>query len=203
MKLEDMIKNEEQEKVDNQTFELMKKFQYEKRKKKCLDKLLKSRDKQDEKNRQQVEFENQIKNLREDAKNEVEEKRKKLKNKLLEIRRRAQRKNKLIEQKIQKVRGAMASDLMKANKKGDWRKCKEARKSKDKTNEYCNNNFSDSFIKNQECKDPENFCYVCCENEYGNMYLKKRDNCYNMCDSLAKKDLSNGEWVWNPKLVKV
>jgi len=82
MKLEDMIKNEEQEKVDNQTFELMKKFQYEKRKKKCLDKLLKSRDKQDEKNRQQVEFENQIKNLREDAKNEVEEKRKKLKKKI-------------------------------------------------------------------------------------------------------------------------
>jgi len=97
----------------------------------------------------------------------------------------------------------MASDLMKANKQGSWKKCKNARKSKEKTEEYCNNNFSTNFIKNQECRNPENFCYICCENEYGNMYLKKRDKCYNMCDNFSKKDLNSGDWVWNSNLVKI
>jgi len=95
----------------------------------------------------------------------------------------------------------MAGELMQANKLGDWRTCKKARTDKKGMLGYCNVNFTDDFSKNAECKDPENFCYVCCENEYGNMYLQRRDKCYTMCDELAKKDLNNGEWVWNDDIV--
>jgi len=95
----------------------------------------------------------------------------------------------------------MANTLIKANKNGDWKICKKARNDKDQVNEYCNSNFVDNFIKNKECKEPENFCYVCCENEFGNMFLKKRDLCYAMCDHLASKDLDNGEWVWNNNIL--
>jgi len=97
-----------------------------KRKKRdVLKKLLKTRDRIDEKNKETADYQNQIIRLKEDAKIEVEKKRTQLKNKLLDIRRKAQRKNKLIEQKIQKVRGEMASDLMKANKQGSWKKMQE------------------------------------------------------------------------------
>jgi len=74
LNLEEMIRKEEQEKVDNQTHELMKKFQYEKKKKRCLEKLLKTRDRIDEKNKETADYQNQIIRLKEDAKIEVEKK---------------------------------------------------------------------------------------------------------------------------------
>ena len=200
--LEDLIKKEEQEKVENTTNDLMTKFKYEKHKKKCLEKVLKSKEVEDAKNREGKEVENQIEKLKEDAVVQVKNKRTQLRKKILEIRKKAQRKNRVIEQQIQKVRGSMAADLLKANKSGDWRRCKKARNDKKLVYEYCNTNFIDNFTRNSDCKDSENFCYVCCENEYGNMYIKKRDKCYGVCDQLSKKDLSNGEWVWNPELKK-
>jgi hypothetical protein len=90
----------------------------------------------------------------------------------------------------------MAKSLMNANRFGDWKLCRDARGHKAKIVKYCDANFIDNFVKNQQCKDPEDFCYVCCENEYGNMYIKQRDKCYDMCDALSKKDLSSGEWKW-------
>jgi len=96
----------------------------------------------------------------------------------------------------------MASELMLANKIGDWKVCKKARTSKKQLVDYCNANFVDDFSKNAECRDPENFCYICCENEYGNMYLKRRDQCYEMCDHLSKKDTANGDWVWHEDILQ-
>ncbi len=127
LNLEDLIKKEEQAKVESTTQELMQKYKYEKRKKRCLQKLLKSKEEEDFKNREIKEVANQIQKLKQDAVSQVQKKRNELRKKILEIRRKAQRKNRLLEQKIQKVRGAMAADLMKANKVGDWRKCQKAR----------------------------------------------------------------------------
>jgi len=41
----------------------------------------------------------------------------------------------------------MASDIVSANKNGDWKICKNSRKDKDKVNEYCNANFIDNYFK--------------------------------------------------------
>jgi len=182
--------------VDTTTHDLMVKMKYEQKKKKCLEKVLKSKEDEDAKNREVKEVKNQIEKLKQDAVVQVKKKRNQLRKKILEIRKKAQRKNRLIEQRIQKIRGSMAADLMKANKLGDWRKCKRARDDKKLIFDYCNGNFSDNYIKNNDCKDHDNFCYVCCENEYGNMYIKKRDMCYGVCDELSKKDLNNGHWHW-------
>jgi len=96
----------------------------------------------------------------------------------------------------------MAKSLIKANKYGDWKVCKSSRVSKAKVDSYCNANFLEDYVKNNQCKDMEDFCYICCENEYGNMYIKQRDICYDMCDAMAKRDLSNGEWRWKYDLNK-
>jgi len=162
VKLEDLIKKEETEKFENETKNLIAKFKHEKKKKKCLEKILKSREKEDAKVREEMEIKHEIQRLKQEALKVVKKKRKTLKKKILEIKKKMQRKNRLIEQQIQRVRDA----------------------------------------KNMDCRDPENFCYVCCENEYGNMYLKMRDTCYNMCDNLAQKDLSGGDWVWKSDLLR-
>jgi len=202
VKLEDLIKKEETEKFENETKNLIAKFKHEKKKKKCLKKILKSREKEDAKVREEMEIKHEIQRLKQEALKVVKKKRKTLKKKILEIKKKMQRKNRLIEQQIQRVRGSMANELIQANKQGSWKVCKESRVNKKKMVDYCNVNFVDDYAKNMDCRDPENFCYVCCENEYGNMYLKMRDTCYNMCDNLAQKDLSGGDWVWKSDLLR-
>jgi len=201
MKLEDLIKQEQEEKFNDETKVLIQKFKHEKRKKKCLENILKKREEQDAKVREQMEIKHEIRKLKQDAAIVVQKKRKNLKKKIEEMRKRIQRRNRLIEQKIQKVRGSMANELMQANRLGDWKVCKKSRTTKQGLYSYCDTNFIDDYAKNAECKDPENFCYICCENEYGNMYLKKRDQCYEMCDHLSKKDTENGEWVWHDDIL--
>jgi hypothetical protein len=202
VKLEDLIKKEETEKFENETKNLIAKFKHEKKKKKCLEKILKSREKEDAKVREEIEIKHEIQRLKKEALKVVKKKRKTLKKKILEIKKKMQRKNRLIEQQIQKVRGSMANELIQANKQGSWKVCKESRSCKKKMVDYCNVNFVDDYAKNMDCRDPENFCYVCCENEYGNMFLKMRDTCYNMCDGLSQKDLNGGEWVWKADLMR-
>jgi hypothetical protein len=73
---------------------------------------------------------------------------------------------------------------------------------------YCNLNYVDDFIRNSDCKTNENFCYMCCENEFGNMFIDRRESCYNMCDlnekkiPKAAKPNGNGPWLWTPKTEK-
>jgi|LauGreDrversion4_2_1035121.scaffolds.fasta_scaffold654798_2 hypothetical protein len=47
---------------------------------------------------------------------------------------------------------------------------------------YCQENFVDDRFRFDECRSPDNFCYVCCENEFGDLHILERDSCYNKCD---------------------
>jgi len=118
-RLEELVKNEQIEKLENETKNLITKFKHERKKNKCLQRLLKEREEENEKNRESMEIENEVKKLKESAVTEVKKKRKILKNKLIKIKNKILRKNRFIEQQIQKIRGEMANTLIKANKK--WR----------------------------------------------------------------------------------
>jgi hypothetical protein len=202
LQLEEMIKREQTAKLKKTTKALMKKFRYEKKKKACLQKILKQREDEDQKTREKMEIQTEIKKLKAQAIRQVRKKRMDLKAKLQDIKRKVLRKNRMIEQRIQRIRGSMTSELIIANKMGDWRICKAARCNKNKLVDYCNANFVDNYNKNLECRDPENFCYVCCENEYGSMYLPRRDRCYTMCDELSKTDFNGGDWIWYDDITK-
>jgi len=168
----------------------------EKKKRDCLEKALKERDKEDERNRKSKEAENEINKIKLDVKKQVDMKRDDLKKRIEAIKKKHRRKRRILKQQLQKIRGQMAKSLIKANKFGEWRLCKNARGNKGKVAKYCDTNFIDNFAQNKQCKDPEDFCYICCENEYGNMYIKQRDTCYEMCDNMSKRDLANGVWKW-------
>jgi len=42
---------------------------------------------------------------------------------------------------------------------------------------YCILNFTD-FDEIESCKDPNNFCHTCCDNEFGVIKVAQRSNCY-------------------------
>lgn len=194
--MEQLIQKEEKQRYDKEERFLVNVIKKEKKKRDCLDKAFKSRELEDERNRKAKEAANTINRIKVDAAKQVEKKRVTLKAKIQIIKKKARRRRRLLESQLQKVRGQMAKSLMNANRYGDWKLCQAARGIKEKIVKYCNANFIDNFVKNQQCKDPEDFCYVCCENEYGNMYIKQRDMCYDMCDARAKKDQNSGEWTW-------
>jgi len=38
----------------------------------------------------------------------------------------------------------------------------------------------------------EDFCYICCENEFGKMHQDKREKCYTMCDNYSLSNIGGG-----------
>jgi len=140
--------------------------------------------------------EEQIQKIKEEARKEVEEKREALRKKIADIKARAARRKRIIEQDIDVIRSKMTQGLIDANKKGDENNCRNAYGDKEKIESYCNKNAYDDIYKNAECKEPLSFCYVCCDTEFGNMQIIKKDHCNAMCDDLARKDLDKGEYLW-------
>ena len=77
----------------------------------------------------------------------------------------------------------MAEKLGKAAKLGQIEKCFiPSSETQVLAIKYCELNFSTDYEKFKDCKIDENFCYVCCENEFGDLHVVERDKCYNKCD---------------------
>jgi len=57
-----------------------------------------------------------------------------------------------------------------------------------------------------DCKNPNQYCYICCENEFGETHADEREKCFEKCAGLnseSSDDKSQGNWVWVPRLNKV
>ncbi len=195
--LEDLIKNEEVQKGKNENDELTQQVKQEKKKQKLLSVALEARENDFAKLRIKKDTKMQIDNVKKEAKVDIKFKRAVLKKKIDEIRKKYKRKNRLLQQQVQLIRSEMAEQILNANKYGQSERCKARRNDVVKIKEYCDHAFSEDFSKNKDCKDPQSFCYSCCEHEFGGMYINQRDNCQNMCDQLSEEELNNGDWVWS------
>jgi len=133
------------------------------------------------------EAENEIGELKSELKMEIEMKRDQMKRKITEMRKKSRRRKALMQSKMNKIRTQMAHDIMMANKEGDIKFCKKGKKDLKERETYCNTNFIDNFVLNYDCKNDENFCYMCCENEFGSNFQLERNGCYDMCDGKAPK----------------
>jgi len=126
-----------------------------------------------------------------------------IKEKLMAMRRKNERKKNVLKQKLLQVRSEMAENIQKATKKGSRETCRISRRNKDKINFYCDNNFSNRYSELLDCKEPSSFCYICCENEFGDVYIAERDQCYTMCDKkveLVKRVKKHERWQLDPKI---
>jgi len=201
-KIENLIEHEEQDREHREFKVLAKRIQKEKQKKKCTDKAMKKRQIDTQILEDRREAANEENEVKEEMKLEVDMKRREIKRKIANMRQRAKRRKAQMETELQKIRTQMAKDLMLANKDGDMRLCQQGKKSPGKRGDYCDANFVDDYLKNYDCKDGENFCYMCCESEFGNNFIDKRNECYDMCDGKQPKQAVRRDIPFFPETVK-
>jgi hypothetical protein len=194
--IEKMLQRELQLKAELESKQLLDLKKREQRKKECLEKAIKTREIMNKNLLEKIHRQQKINAIKLSTKKEVQNQRTKLKEKLMEIRNKYKRRKRLIEQDINVIRAEMTKDIMVSNRVGDMLICKNSMSDTKKIKYYCNKEFVDDFIKNEECKSKSSFCYVCCENEFGGMVMDKRAICYKMCDMIVKDTLDDGDFYW-------
>lgn len=199
--IDELLQKEEYEREEAETRELRMQLESEKKKDECLIKSIKEKQLEDQFNLTKTQQDKEINEMREQAKQQILQKRKQVKLKILQMRKRAERKKKILSGQIQQLRTQVAGDLNTWNKQGNMDNCfKPAPGENDKKRvmKYCNSNFIDSApTKFNECLNETTFCYICCENEFGDMHVKERDRCYDKCDESPKAEKPNpGSWQW-------
>ncbi len=127
-----------------------------------------------------------ISNIRKAAVKEVQVRRNNLKKIIEDMRKKQKRKTNGLSQKLQALRYNMAQEMGKAYKKGNNGNCDKigfGNESKEKIQlrkNYCVANYSEDYVRYQDCLEGDDFCHMCCDNEFGEFYVGDRQNCYNI-----------------------
>jgi hypothetical protein len=183
VKLEELIEREEEAKEDSETQVLETEIQAEKKKAECLNKVIKEKEMENQLNVSKARAEESIHKIQEQTKKEIAKKRLEIKKRIQEMRKKQERKKATLKGEIMSIRTTIAKKINKLSKNGNADNCLTSQTDIHRQS-YCGANFVDSYIKYQDCLTEANFCYVCCENEFGDFHISERDKCYASCDSL-------------------
>lgn len=205
LNLEAMIRKEEAEREQMEEKLMISQIEEEKKKSDCLMKAIKERELENQYNLKAKEAEDEVSSIKETASQQVLIRRSQLKNQILAMRKKAQRRKAKLAQELLSVRTVMADTMGKAYKAGDTSKCENALKSDNDRATYCQITFSDDYSKLTDCKENDDFCSMCCENEWGDMHINERQQCFK---SLCKNARGSGNgpnvgvggikgrWIW-------
>lgn len=192
--VEELIRREEMIRTQERIKSKMEEYKHEEKKKEKLEEALDQQSASQETLVNEIKKKQSILEIKKEAEKDVEERRNLLKKKLQKIRTLADRRTRLIQNKINIVRNKMTKDIVEATKNGDQKICKTAWGNETLMNKYCDDNVIDDLNKNIECKLNDNFCYSCCDNEFGKANLTGKEECYNLC--LSKENIK-GQWEKN------
>lgn len=186
LKMEELLEKEEEEKEHQEQQALIKQMNAEKEKNECLMRSIKEKQIEDQYNMSKVNAEKAIERIKEEAKNQIMIKRAQMKQKIETMRKKNERKKAAMKSEIISLRTVMADKVQKIHKMGDIKNCfvpdLSNNEHKKKIEEYCSINYADNYGKFSECKS-ENFCYTCCESEFGEINMIQREQCYGKCDN--------------------
>lgn len=204
--LEAMIKEEEFQREQEEQTELVQKVEEERKKSDMLMKAIKEKQLENQFNIRAEETKQDIDNVKKEVVDTVTIKRKELKQKIMDMRKKAQRKKDEIASELQTVRISMSKTMTNAYKIGNGEKCKQGRTDEKIRLTYCTANFMTDINLFANCKDSNDFCLVCCDHEFGEMYPEKRQSCYaDNCEPVviappeSVVKMETGEWVWVKK----
>lgn len=86
------------------------------------------------------------------------------------------------------IRIKIAAETLESYGKGDASLCyKSENLTREKMDEYCDLKFNDDIQQNQNCKVfpliqiDKDFCYLCCQKEFGLMRVSERKSCFDSC----------------------
>jgi hypothetical protein len=179
MRLEDLLEKEEESREENESQTLEQQIQQEKKKEECLLKAIKEKEIENQYNIAKAQAEHAIQQITKNTQTQISKQRGSIARKIIEMRQKQKRKKAQLKNEIMSIRTQIAERLQKINKIGDASKCTKF----DKKEEYCNTHFSDNYLKFQDCTKKDSFCYICCENEFGDLHVLQRDQCYSSCDN--------------------
>jgi len=212
--LEERIKKEEEEKYKIEHDEMQEEIDEEKRKEECLLKAIRERELEDQYNVKLINAKKDIEKIKEGVKQSILVRRNYLKTFIGKMKKRAERMRNKQRQQLQTVRYQIASDMNNLYHSGDMEKCRVAIQSQLNRDTYCGIHFTEDIVKFTECKtEEEDFCYLCCETEFGDLHVDRRHECYDkLCTRRKHEDKdknfvlgerSNGRWVWAGEVRKV
>jgi len=176
----------------------------EKEKEACMHSSIQEKDLDGEALIEKRSAQQEIQEIKQEVVKSVQLKRGKMKKLIEQMRAKARVRKSALESELNALRQKMASEMLKSQKEGSVENCKAGRTNVDERLKYCDKTFIDGYIRNGDCKKEDNFCYMCCENEFGNNHLDRRENCYNMCDipiavTATPVKIADGPWLWTPK----
>jgi len=212
--LEEKIKKEEEQKVAEEQEEIQAEIDEEKKKEECLLKAIKEREMEDQYNIKKINAARDIENIKKNVVKTIQVRRNYLRAFILKMKKRAQRAKNKKYQELQTVRYQMATDMNNLYQSGDIEKCKLAISSPLNRETYCGIHFAEDLVRFTTCKtEEEDFCYLCCESEFGDLHVDKRHECYEkLCakkreeeknNNFVLGDRGNGRWIWDGETKKI
>lgn len=125
-----------------------------------------------------------IKQINEEFSKKILQKRNQFKEYLAKLKQMNELEKSKVESEIKTVRQKITQSLLKTQKVGDIENCKVGKYDEEKRIIYCDKAFADDYLSNQSCKQKTEFCYICCDEEFGQARLTNRENCFNECDKV-------------------
>jgi len=178
LRLEDLLEKEEESREQSESEMLEQQINQEKKKEQTLIKAIREKELESQLNVAKSQAEKAILEIRKNTQAQILKQRQLVAKKIIEMRQKRKRKNSELKNQILTIRSNIADRLKNINRKGDQGLCLEVKN----IESYCTKYFADSFVKMGDCKTKESFCYVCCENEFGELHVLERDQCYASCD---------------------
>jgi len=180
--IENLIKRDETKKEELEEKRIMLQLEAEKNKNKLITNQIKEKELDTEFRAESLQAEGDIKEAKDEITQQIEVNRNQLKSQIDEIRKEARKRRETLKTKVKKLKSKISQKLMKANKSGDKAKCLKGITDESTRENYCNTQHSDDYLENSYCKEADNYCYSCCDSEFGLLMAGQRDDCYDECD---------------------
>jgi hypothetical protein len=194
LSIEERIKQEEEEKIEKEKQQIRDQIQREEDKGRLLLQAIEKKKEESQLNLKVKSELEEINSTKEKTESDIINQRVKLKIQLKKLKKRGELEKQLLKNQLMEVRTKFVDEVAQNMKKGDVEKCKSAMTNEEKKKAYCLYNFSENYELQLDCNS-NNFCNVCCDNEFGGEFLEDREDCYKkVCYFTGIND--DGKWIY-------
>jgi hypothetical protein len=179
-KFEERLEKEELLREEKEDEDLRNEYVCEERKKANLLRAL--IEKNNNKNKKDEDMKEKLSEIQNDLKQKLLANRNRILKKISLLKFAHERRKNKFRQQIMDVRRVLTQNVINAEKRGNENYCILAMFN-DKISDYCSTAFSSDPSSVVDCNKKENFCYMCCENEYGDMHQDEREHCMKKCET--------------------
>lgn len=133
------------------------------------------------------EVDRKIKEIERRLNDELEEKRRKNKKRLKLLRMQQQIQLAKLEEEYTEIKVKNFKQNIILKKRGNYHSCVDNTNNNKYIQKYCKNAYKDRMKFLGICLQKENFCFMCCNNEFSDYYLDLKEDCYNKCADIDDK----------------